>query len=207
MANTNSPFGFKWQGLNGGTAAPTAGLVKMKISSGSDASQYGEGDPLKKLNTGYVTAFTKGTAVSQLAGIFKACEYYNTALGRRVWSNYYPGSGSSGDVDVYVVPCIGTPNPQLLVQSAGAVAVGFGDIGQNTDILSGSSTTGTAVGGYYRSACSIDLVANFTTTATLPFRIVGLWSDVAAPGAPGTDNTTPFNWVLVEANGAQETGI
>ena len=178
----------------------------MKIASG-DTSVYGENDPLKFLSTGYVTAFTKGTVVSQLAGMFKSCEYYSTGQGRRVWKNYWPGSDATGDVLVSVIPCSGSVAPRFLVQSAGASAITATSIWNNVDIASGSSTAGSVVGGFYRSAASIDTLANITTTATLPFRIVQLWSDIGAPGSAGTDNTTSYNWVLVEANNIQATGI
>lgn len=207
MANTNSPFGFRWHGNSGDANAPTAGLIQMKITASGDTSVYGEGDPLKLLSTGYVTAFTKGTAASQFAGVFQSCEYYNTNLGRRVWSNYYPGSGASGEVLVSVVPAITSIPPRFLVQSAGASAVTTSSLWNNVDILSGSSTAGTVTSAFYRSGATIDLLANITTTATLPFRIVGIYADIAAPGAPGSDTTTPYNWVLVEANNYQATGI
>ena len=44
-------------------------------------------------------------------------------------------------------------------------------------------------------------------TATLPFRIEGLWSDYAPAGTPGTDNTSNYNLVVVSANTQQQTGI
>lgn len=179
----------------------------MKITASGDSSQYGEGDPLKFVSTGYVTAFTKGTPVSQLAGIFKSCEYYSTQQGRRVWSNYYPGSGASGEVQVLVEACITSVPPKFLVQSAGASAVTTSSLWQNVDIASGTSTTGTVTGGHYQSACTIDLLANIGTTVTLPWRIVGIYADIAAPGAPGADTTTPYNWVIVQANNYQATGV
>jgi hypothetical protein len=202
-ANTNTPFGFKWHGLYGDAAQPTGGLIQMKIVS-TDTSVYGEGDPVMFQSTGYVTAFTKTTAVSQLAGIFKACEYYNSNIGRRVWSNYWPGSGATGDIQVFVTPCAGSIAPRFLVQASGS-AITFGSVWNNVDIASGSSTAGTATGGYYKSAAKLD--TTITTTSTLPWRIVGLWSDIGAPGSVGTDNTSSYNWVLVEANVSQATGI
>ena len=207
MANTNAGYGFVWHGLAGDAVTPSSGLIQMKISA-SDTGVYGEFDPLMFMSTGYVTALTKGTTVSQFAGVFKSCEYYSTALGRRVWSNYYPGSGNAtGDVLVSVQPAQGSIPPRFRVQSSGAAAVTAGNIWNNVDLCSGSAPSGSAVGGLYRSKAVIDLTANIGTTAGLPFRIVGLWSDIAAPGAPGTDNTTAYNWVLVQANNYQSTGI
>ena len=50
--------------------------------------------------------------------------------------------------------------------------------------------------------CSSDL-----TTATYPFRVVDLWSSMAPPGAPGTDDTSSYNIVIVQSNPDYETGI
>jgi hypothetical protein len=206
LANVSNPYGFIWHGLYGDAVIPSAGTIQLKIASG-DASQYGEGDPVKFLSTGYVTAFTKGTVASQFAGTVKSVSYYSTSQGRRIWRNYWPGSDATGDVSVLVIPASGAIAPRFRVQSAGATAVTASNVWNNVDIASGSSTAGTVTGGFYRSAATIDTVANIGTTATLPFRIVGLWSDIAAPGTPGTDNTTAYNWVLVEANNIQATGI
>ena len=206
MANTNAPFGFVWHGIYGDQVSPTSGLITLKIAS-TDTSPTGEGDPLKFLSTGYVSAFTRGTVASQFAGTVKSVSYYSTGQGRRVWKNYWPGSDATGDVSVLVIPASGAIAPRFRVQSAGAAAVTAGNVFNNVDVAAGSTTVGTITGGYYRSAATIDLAANIGTTATLPFRIVGLWSDIAAPGSPGTDNTTAYNWVLVEANNIQATGI
>ncbi len=208
MSNPNSPFGFRWHGLYGDAVQPTSGLVQMKIAS-TDTVTAGENDPLKFLSTGYVSLWTKGTSASFLAGVFKSCSYFSTVLGRKVWSNYWPGSGASGDVIVNVAAASGAPAPRFLVQSSGTVGVTMGNVWNNVDVTfsGGGVTAGNIVGGYYRSGAMIDLSANIATTSTLPFRIVGLWSDIAAPGAPGTDTSSAYNWVLVEANTIQATGV
>jgi len=180
----------------------------MKIAS-TDTQTAGENDPLKFLSTGYVSLFTKGISASFLAGVFKSCSYFSTALGRKVWSNYWPGAGATGDVIVNVAAASGAPAPRFLVQSSGTLAVTMGNIWNNVDITysGGGVTAGNITGGYYRSGAMIDLSANIATTTTFPFRIVGLWSDIAPPGAPGSDTSSAYNWVLVEANTIQATGI
>jgi len=206
--NTNVPFGFKWHGLYGDAVQPTGGLLQMKIAA-TDTATAGEGDPLKFLSTGYVSQWTKGTSASFIAGVFKSCSYFNTNLGRKVWSNYWPGAGATGDVIVNLAAASGAPAPRFLVQSSGTTAVTMGNIWNNVDVTysGGGVTAGNIVGGYYRSGAMIDLTANIGTTATLPFRIVGLWSDIAAPGSPGADTASQYNWVLVEANTIQATGV
>ena len=206
MANTNSPFGFTWHGLGGDGASPSSGIVVAKIAS-TNTNTFGFGDPVMQLNTGYVDAFTRTTAGYNLIGIFATCEYYSTAQGRKVYRNYWPGSDATGDVTVHIVKCLGSIIPRFLVQSAGATAVTLANVGMNTDIAAGSSTAGTVTSGYYRSGCTTDLVANFSTTSTLPFRIVQLYSDIGAPGSPGTTTNTSYNWVLVEANNYASQGV
>ena len=208
MSNVNAPYGFKWHGLYGDAVQPTSGLLTMKIAS-TDTATAGENDPLKFLSTGYVSQWTKGTSASFLAGIFKSCSYYSTALGRKVWSNYWPGSGATGDVTVQVLAASGAVAPRFLVQSSGTVGVTMGNVWNNVDVTysGGGVTAGNVTGGYYRSGAMIDLSANIATTSTLPFRIVGLWTDIAPPGSAGTDTSSAYNWVLVEANTIQATGV
>jgi hypothetical protein len=210
MANTNNPYGFIWHGLGGDAVTPSSGLAFAKINS-ANTNTFGQGDPILRKtsgNQGFVDVFTNGTAGYNLLGVFQACEYYSTAAARKVWRNYYPGSDATGDVTVYFVPAVGAVTPRFLVQSSGATGVTTSSVGLNTDIKSGTSTAGTVTSGFYRSACTIDLVANFSTTTSLPFRIVGLYSDYAAAStAPGADTTTQFNWVLVEANNYALQGV
>lgn len=208
MSNPQAPFGFKWHGLYGDAVNPTSGLLQMKIAS-TDTVTAGEGDPLKFLSSGYVSLWTKGTSASFLAGIFKSCSYFSIAQGRKVWRNYWPGNDASGDVLVNLAACSGAPAPRFLVQSSGTVGVTMGNVWNNVDVTysGGGNTAGNITGGYFRSGAMIDLSANIATTSTLPFRIVGLWSDIAAPGSPGTDTSSAYNWVLVEANTIQATGV
>jgi FlaG/FlaF family flagellin (archaellin) len=206
MSNTNSPFGFRWHGIGGDGATPASGLVTVKVAS-TNTNTFGQGDPLMRLNTGYVDAFTATTSGYALVGIFETCEYYSTSQGRKVYRNYWPGSDATGDVTVHMTSCLGAINPQFLVQSSGASAVTLSSVGLNTDIYAGSSTAGTASGGFYRSACKTAALSAFSTTTTLPFRIVGLYSDIAAPGSPGADTASSYNWLLVEPNNYGAQGV
>ena len=207
-ANINAPIGFRWHGLYGDAVQPTSGLLTMKIAS-TNSTTVGENDPLLFLSTGYVGLFTRGSSASILAGIFKSCSYFSSVLGRKVWSNYWPGSGATGDVSVQVLAASGAPAPRFLVQSSGTTVVTFGNVWNNVDVTysGGGVTAGNITGGYYRSGAMIDLSANIATTSTLPFRIVGLWSDIAPPGAAGSDTASQYNWVLVEANNIQTQGV
>lgn len=187
MANTNSPNGFQYFGrLEGGS--PTEGMTTRLIAN-ADTSKIGQGDPVTSLGTGYVTASTPGT--TQIDGIFYGCEYLSTAVGRVIQSNQWPGSGATGDVKVFLT---NDPEAMFVVQSDNTAIV-FADIGANINFVVG---TPNAVTGFGTTSVGQGTLG---TTATLPFRIVGLLSDYTGPnGGNGTDNTTAFNRVIVTAN-------
>jgi len=197
MANTQAPFGFRQYSGIGTT--PTFEQVVMKIAS-TNSTPIFFGDavvPVTGSVTGYIQQATAGTVA--LAGIFIGCKYLSVAQKRTVWSNYWPGSDANGDVEAYV---ISDPNAVFLVQGGNA-ALGLSAVGQNIQLVVGTGNTATGVSGMY--------VQGTGTTATLPFRVVGLKTD--PPGVNGTDTTTAYNYVLVQfnnsltrANGAQ-TGI
>lgn len=198
MANTNAPFGFKqYQGTG---SAPTYEQVTMTISKNYSTPIY-FGDPVQPVTgaaTGYIQIYNPADTVAT-SGVLAGVKYLSTSQKRIVWSNYWPGSDASQDVEAYV---INDPNAKFLVQ-AGGTNVGFDKIGQNIDVNMGSGNTASGISGAY--------VESPGTAATLPFRVV----DVVAtpPGANGTDITAAYNLVIVQfndslarANGAQ-TGI
>lgn len=186
MANSNAGNGFQYFGrLEGGS--PTEGLTTRLLAS-TDTSVIGQGDPVTSLSTGYVTLASAGT--TQIDGIVNGFEYLSTAVGRVVYPNYYSGSGAAGDVTVHIYN-----DPQGVFQAqSNNTAIVFADIGNNINFSAG---TPNAVTGF--STATLDQ-SSINTTNTLPFRIVGLLSDAAPPGASGTDNTTAYNRVLVSAN-------
>ena len=203
MSNTFAPFGFSQVGGNAG-AAPNFEQAAYPILY-SDSTKIYTGDPVKIGSNGYITAWTVGTGVSQLFGVFGGCEYLSTSQSRVVWSPYWPGAdvaaGAQSSVVGYVVPIAPTTSGRFLVQtgnsSTTAVAVDQGYVGQNSDVAMG---TGNTLNG--RSGAYLD-INTFGTTATLPFRIIGLYQGVGN----GSDATTANNWVIVAANTSQTTGI
>jgi len=203
MSNTFAPFGFSQVGGNAG-AAPNFEQAAYPILY-SDSTKIFTGDPVKLGSNGYITAWTAGTGVSQLFGVFAGCEYLSTSQSRIVWSPYWPGSdvaaGAQSSIVGYVVPIAPTTSGRFLVQtgnsSTTAVAVDQGYVGQNSDVAMG---TGNTLNG--RSGAYLD-INTFGTTSTLPFRIIGLYQGVGN----GSDATTANNWVIVAANTSQTTGI
>lgn len=193
MANTYSPFGFSQIGRVPGAPSPDFAQTERLISS-ANTHAFFRGDAVKDLGTGYIDTDTVGN--SQVFGVFIGCRYQSTSQQKIVWSNYYPGSDATGDITAYLVT---DPYALFLVQSTGAAAVAFADIGANIDI--NVSTVGNTL--TQTSGMSVDQ-ATVATTATLPFRIWALGSSqypVQDVGAIGNiDNTTPFNLVQVTFN-------
>jgi hypothetical protein len=203
MANTNAPFGLRLlQRQNDATPSFGLGMDPLKIAA-ANTNKIAKGDGLARLATGYVDRIgAAGTAASQWVGVFWGCSYLSTSQGKRVVSPYWPGGDTTTDVDVIYIPLMGVPNARFVIQAT-STAIAFADIGQNYDIAYAAPTV---FGSWARS--NTTLATTGATTATLPFRLVGLWSQYQRQsGQPGTDNTTSFNWGVVEFNGNQETGI
>ena len=201
MSNTNLPFGFRWLGVNRGGGPANFSLVTRKIAYGDSSAVY-RGDPMRNVATGYVTKGAAGVAVSQWAGILWGCEYQSNSQGKKIFTSYWPGADASSDVTAFLIPVIGAP-AQLFAVQATSTPFTFADIGANCDIDMG---TGSVAGGNARSGATLNK-STIATTATLPFRIVDLYSNIAAKGTNGTDDASNYNVVLVQSNPAQETGL
>jgi hypothetical protein len=201
MANTDAPFGFRQ--IKGTGSVPTYEQSVRKIASNNTTAIF-SGDAVIPLTTGYIAQATASTV--RVEGIFVGCKYLSVSQKRTVWSNYWPGSDASGDVEAYIID---DPNAQFEVQSSdsgGSSPVAFANIGEYINIAVGTGNTATG-----QSGMSVN-VATLNTTVTLPFRIVGLVQD--PPGANGTDIASEYNRVIVafnnastRTNGAGPTGI
>jgi len=209
VPNTNAPFGFIPYRGNG--AAPTYELATRYIKSDNTTKVF-QGDPVIPLTTGYITQMSAGGTV-RCEGIFSGCKYLSTSMKRTVWSNYWPGSDASSDVEAYLYS---NPQMQFEVQSsdsAGTAAVAFANIGEYVNIGYGIGLSGTPNGNTANglSTASVN-VATLATTVTHPFIVVGLID--SPPGAEGTDAASEFNRVIVafnnassRTNGAGPTGL
>lgn len=205
MANTNAPFGFLPIAPNGAALTPSYGLITAVIDK-DNTNVIAKGDPALKLATGYVDRINTtndNTANAHLyAGIFWGCSYLSIAQGRKVNSSYWPGSDAANDVTAFLLPLAGAPAMQFLVQSDGSPFT-FADIGQNCYPLYAAPT---AQGVHRRSGVTLDQ-GELAVTAGIPWKIEGLYSDIAAPGENGTDDTSNFNIAIVSFNAYQMTGI
>jgi hypothetical protein len=194
MANTNAPFGFRqYQGTG---SAPTYEQVPVQIAY--NATNIFFGDPVEPAADGTVTQGDGTTAAAGIAGIFVGCQYLSVAQKRTVWSNYWPGSdvASTNVVTGYIV---NDPNAKFVAQTDSS-GLAQTDVGATIAYTTGSGNTANGISGAYLSGVG-------PTTATLPFRVVGLVVD--PPGSAGTA-AGAYNWAIVAFNNVttkNQTGI
>lgn len=205
MVNTIAPFGV--QDLNrrdGGS--PTYGLTKVSISS-SDATPIFNGDLVQSLGSApasggfgeYITQASSGLGTNTAyRGIFRGCEYLNTAVGRVVWSESWPATGASSQADpiAYIQD---DPGMLYIIQSTSAAVIGSSNVGQNVTVTANASTGNTTTG--YSGIALASSVAP-SSNATFAFRVRDFYSNYVPPGGfvNGTDNTTPGQIIVVAPN-------
>ncbi|WP_421696927.1 hypothetical protein [Ancylobacter sp.] len=182
MANIQAPNGFRAVRRIDGAALNF--LTNVRLIASNDTTPIGYGDPVTSLNTGYITRSTAGTTT--ISGIFMGCEYYDTSQQKWMYMPNWPGtSTTSGEIRAYITNDV---NVVFEAQSNGT-AIGLADIGANINFVIGSPNTS----GISTTALNQSTI---NTTATLPFRIVGISTRV------GTDPTSSYNWAEVVLNNA-----
>ena len=149
------------------SGVPFVGVTRhYKIASGYNTSIFA-GDAVKLVTGGTVERDTFDAAMTPI-GVFMGCSYTDPSLGYKVFRQYYPASTVASDIEAYVVDATDVLFKVAVVSSGTTI----GDLAQ-TDIganVAGVDNTGDTTSGNSRCAIS-DTSA---TTATLPFRIVGL---------------------------------
>jgi hypothetical protein len=187
MANVFAPFGFSQHSGTG--SAPTYEQVVAYCAYNTAAMYFG--DPVFQNANGTVFPTTPGAGI--LAGIFVGCKYLSVSQKRTVWSNFWGAAdvASTNTVEVYI---INDPNAKFLAQVGGSSSTGLAvtDIGANVQFAYGTPNTMSGLSGAY-----IDITVTPTTTATLPFKVVGL--DVNPPGSNGTE-AGAYNYAIVAFN-------
>ena len=115
MSNTFAPTGFQFvrNYLNG---APTYQTTPAQIAY-NNANTFGRGDVVKLLSTGFIDrALTSDTV---FFGVLDGLQYYDTALGKTVYTNLWaaPSTALSGSV---IAKVITDPYAVFSVQSGNA---------------------------------------------------------------------------------------
>lgn len=194
MANVQGPFGALVMGTVSGPVNFAEGHNPPWRIAAGDSTAIGYGDLVRLTSgatpTGYVTRWTAGdgSAVNAAAGIFLGCKYFSTSQKKTVWSNYWPGSDATGDVDAFLAS---DPSAMFTIQ-ANAGPITQAAIGQTADVVMGSVNTTTGC-----SAMALD-APSASSPQYLPFKILSVVT--SPPGANGTDVTTAYNSVIVGFN-------
>jgi len=156
------------------------------------------------------------TVYVPVAGVFAGCKYLSTSQKRTVWSNYWPGSDATNDVQAYVIT---DPNARFLVQTANsnttATAVGLAQVGQNIGFDWHDSTATGETNGNTANGLSTMFADQYTLSsagvtganAALPFRVIALANyipgqAVILSAVNGNDATAAYNSIVVGFNNA-----
>lgn len=172
MANVNVAFGLKPINTAGSTPA-TGGTNAYLIAS--DASAIYQGSAVKAVDGGSIAIGSATGDTVAFLGVFAGCEYVSSTTGKKVFSNYWPGSGADTDFDIighvydnplqrFVVCTDATFTNQATAEAA---------IFENSQFNSGaggSTTTGI-------SNAQLDVATLDSSDASLPLKIVGIASD------------------------------
>ena len=150
MVNQIAPFGIQDLTRREG-ASPMFGLSRAFISS-SDPTPIFSGDLVQDLPTApasgnfgpYLTQASSGlsTANAAFKGIFRGCEFLNLAVGRVLWSPFWPGAsvgGPSSQADP-VAYFAADPDMQFIAQATSAAIIGSSNVGQNITVTRRSAT-------------------------------------------------------------------
>jgi hypothetical protein len=119
---------------------------------------------------------------NQISGVFLGCSYTSPGLKQKQFSNFWPGGTLAGDGMAYVCDDPDVVFKAVALASAGVVgSVGYGSIG--TNIAAINNPNGTPSGNSLNG-----LLAGSETSATLPFRVVGLVPEtsIAVPAVGGS---------------------
>lgn len=197
MANVATPFGFRVANLYG--SSPSNYALNVGRIAYNESSVIAYGDPVDLASTGYVDLMA--ISGSSIFGIFAGCEYSNaTAVGGVTFSPQWAAPSGLASTAVVTARLITDPTMVFMAQYIGS-AVTQTNIGNNVDITTGTSGVPNGAG---ISTCSLG--GTIDTTATKPFRIVGIVGigDVFANGPigpiPNYDPTADNNFVYVKFN-------
>lgn len=195
MANVQEQFGFQPFGSAAGVT-PNFGYRRCTILE-SYATAIFRGDPVAYNSDGNIIPVSSQSAA--VLGIFWGCEYVSPAAGLRalpVKSPYWPGVSLANTAITVTAWVIDDPDVLFLAaELGGTAAISKANIGQNIEWNAGSGgNTSTGVSSYV-----ID-DGNINDTITTAFRIVDLYSTTAPPGVNGADDTTVYNWAVVQMN-------
>jgi hypothetical protein len=200
MANTSGAFGLRPINLAGG-APNSQGANSYFI--GSTASAIYQGSPVIAVNAGQIaiTGSASGDTYKHV-GAFQGCEYVSSTTGKKVYSNFWPGSGYANTNFDIVGFVYDNPTQRFVIATDASFtdrATAKAAIWENSQFNTG--TAGSSVNG--ASSASLDVATLDASDASLPLKILGIYEDPTNQdfAAAGIQMIVMFNnHALLEAN-------
>jgi hypothetical protein len=165
----SAPYGYKPVNLIGGQVY--AGSTRNLPVQYNYATAIFYGDPVT-LTAGYATLPSLPVnSTNTIVGYFAGCYYTNPTTKQRLFSQYYPGGVTAGDITAIVVD-----DPDVLLQVAATTTAGGTTIGSFSSILVGANVVGgTQTGSVATGNSSLSVVPTSAAGATTAgFRVVQL---------------------------------
>lgn len=170
MSTTSAPRGLKPVGLLGGM--PFAGSTRSLKIKNNYATAIFNGDVVGLAATtgsddGHIVRETAAGEVNPI-GVFLGCSYTDPNSKQKTFQQYYPASTAADDIMAYVCDATDVLFKVAILSSGTTIGdMAITDIGANVAGVNnaGSTTTGNSKSGISDTSA---------TTATLPFRVVGL---------------------------------
>jgi hypothetical protein len=211
MANTNSPFGLRYLGLNGAPATNSSMQERRNGILYSNSTAIYTGDLIQQSADGYLYQYASGQANYLVYGVFAGCRYASNSQQTVVPQKYWPGTdAASGSVLAQWTPAQLTAPPLFVIQTD-ATGITLADIGANCDVVVGTGSTTTGFSGAYLDTTTL------STLLTYPLRVVDLWVNYVMGNNPegagsssslvqGTQSGA-YNWAVVAINTIGGRGI
>lgn len=190
-ANQFAPNGFNFT-RNYLNSAPTYQTTIAEIAS-TNTNSFGHGDIVKMLNTGFIDrALTSDTS---FFGVIDWVEYYDTVQQKKIRMEGWlaPSTALAGSVFASVIT---DPFAVFQVQSSNGGPVTQASVGRNINFAANAAPNATI--GISTAYADFNTIAN---TATLPFRVVGIfYNNLLGQIGNNYDNTQANNIIEVMAN-------
>jgi len=203
----SAPYGYKPVNLIGGQQF--AGSTRMLPISYNYGTAIYYGDPVTLSATGGVT---NGTIIlptlpvnttNTIVGIFLGCYYTNPSTKQRLYSQYYPGNITAGDItavvaddpDLILRTTVATATNALTIGSASSLLVGKNMIGNSGATIIGSNVTGNSTNG---------VVTDTATAANAGFRVIQLVTDTQITSSCTYSSGSGSTSIVVTGLGASQ---
>ena len=168
----SAPYGFKPVNLIGGQ--PYAGSTRNLPIAYNDSTAIYYGDPVV-ITSGFATLATAPVnSTNKVVGYFAGCYYTNPTTKQRLYSQYYPGGITSGDITAIVVD-----DPDVVLKCVATASASSATVASFSQLLVGGNVVGgTQTGSVANGDSAMGVVASTAGAATTAgFRVLQLVPD------------------------------